>query len=75
MHIKPPHLEYITSIKSVCQKLDHQEAKELRTNIKPNLTKAELQTLFQLKKDRTRIVLTGDTGVAMVVMDQEGIHR
>ena len=38
---------------------------------KPNLTKAELQALSQLKKDRTRIVLTADKGVVMVVMDKE----
>ena len=35
------------------------------------LTKAELQDLSQLKKDRTRIVLTADKDVAMVVMDMK----
>ena len=29
----PPYLEYITSIESVCQKLDHQEGEELRVDI------------------------------------------
>ena len=38
---------------------------------KPNLTKAELQAFTQLKKDRTRIVLTVDNGVAMVAMDRK----
>ena len=47
----PPHLEYITCIESACQKLDHQDAEELRADInrvlrsshtpKPNLTKEE----------------------------------
>ena len=38
---------------------------------KPNFTKAELQALSQLKKDRTRIVLTTDKGVALVVIDRK----
>ena len=28
-----PHLEYITSIESACQKLDHQEGEEIRADI------------------------------------------
>ena len=38
---------------------------------KPNLTKAEGQALSQLKKDRARIVLTADKGVALVVLDRK----
>ena len=38
---------------------------------KLNLTKAELQALTQVKKDRTRIVFTEAKGVAMVVMDRK----
>ena len=61
--------------------LSHQEAEELRADInrvlrssqplKPNLTKAELQAFSQPKEDRTRIVLTADKGVAIVVMDRK----
>ena len=40
-------------------------------NIKPNIHKEEYQTLKQLKKDNTRMVLTADKGVSMVVMDRE----
>ena len=76
-----PHLEYITSIESACQKLDHQEAEEIKANInrilrsshllKLNLTKEELMPLAELRKDSNRIVLTVDKGVAMVVMDRK----
>ena len=37
---------------------------------KPNLTKAQNIALRELKRDRDRIVLTADKGVAMVVMDK-----
>ena len=39
--------------------------------IKPNIHKEEYQALKQLKKDNTRMVLTADKGVSMVVMDRE----
>ena len=38
---------------------------------KPNLTKAQNSALRELKKDRDRIVLTADKGVAMVIMDRQ----
>ena len=47
-----PHIEYITAMESACQKLQHEEAEELRANInrihrsshatKSNLTKGEI---------------------------------
>ena len=59
---------------------------ELRANInsvlsgssipKSNLNRAELQTIKEFKRDKCRIVLTADKGVAMVVMDrQEYINK
>ena len=39
--------------------------------IKPNIHKEEYQVLKQQKKDNTRMVLTADKGVSMVVMDWE----
>ena len=76
-----PYLEYITSIESACQKLDHQDAEEPRANInrilrnshapKPNLTKEELKALTELRKARKRIVLPADKRVAMVVIDRK----
>ena len=77
----PPNLEYITAIGSICSKLEQQDAEELRANInmvlrsshppKPNLNKAQTQALRELKRDRDRIVLTGNKRVAIVVMDRQ----
>ena len=38
---------------------------------KPNLNKAEAQAPRELKRDRDRLVLTANKGVAMVVMDRQ----
>ena len=74
-------LDYITAIESVSHKLKEEDAGELRADInsllrraqvpKSNLTKEESIGLAQLKKDKDRVVLTVDKGVAMVVMDKE----
>ena len=66
----------ITAIESACQKLNQQDAEELREDInrvlrrfhpKPNLNKAE-QVIRELKRDKSRIILTADKGVTIVVM-------
>ena len=38
---------------------------------KPNLTWQENIGLVELKKDKDRIILTADKGVAMVILDKE----
>ena len=38
---------------------------------KPNLNKAEAWALRELKRDRDRLVLTANKGIAMVVMDRQ----
>ena len=68
-------------MEAACQKLDHQEAEELRADFsgvlgsspvpKPILSKEELKALAELRKDSNRIVLAADKGVAMVVMDRK----
>ena len=54
----PPNLEHITAIESVCSELGQQDAEELRADINrvlrsshptPNLTKAQIQALRELK--------------------------
>ena len=65
----------------MCPKLREEEAMELRSDInvllrkakvlKPNLTRQENIGLAELKKDKDRIILIADKGVAMVVMDKE----
>ena len=78
---QPPNLEYITAIEAACTKLSQQDDEELRADInralrsshppKPNLPKAQNAAIRELKRDRDRIVLTADKGVAMVVMDKQ----
>ena len=75
------HLEYITPIVSACQKLENQEAEELRANVnrilrsahapKSNLTKEEIKSLGKLRRDSNSTILIVGKGVAMVVMDKE----
>ena len=84
--IKPKQLpieEYITAIEKTCPKLDKGEADELRVEVKKalkkaqnktkshNITKEENQALKDLKRDKERIILTADKGVALVAMKKE----
>ena len=65
----------------MCTSLGQQEVEEPRANINrvlssfhppnPNLNKAEAQALREIKRDRDRLVLTVDKGVAMVIMDRQ----
>ena len=65
----------------MCGKLKGDDAMALRTDInallrkakipKPSLTKEERIGLTQLKKDKDRVLLTADKGVALVVMDKQ----
>ena len=80
-----PNLDYITAIESVWDKLKEEYAGELRVDIssllrraevpKSNLTKEESIGLAQLKKDKDRVVLTADKGVAMIVLDRDDYIR
>ena len=78
---KNPNGDYISAIESVCHKLTEQDVEELRADIngllrrvqtpKPNLNKAEIKALAELRRDKDGIVLTADKGVAMVVLDKD----
>ena len=80
---QPPVEEYITAIERTCPKLDKGEADEFRVEVKKalkkaqnktrsfNITKEENQALQELKKDKERVILTADKGVALVVMKKE----
>ena len=74
----PPHLEYVTAIESVCSKLSQQDVEELWANVnrvlrgshpQSNLSRVEAQAIRELKRVKSRIVLTADKRVAMVVMN------
>ena len=80
-----PNIDYITAIESMCPKLKEDDAMELRVDInsllrkakvpKSNLTKQEKIGLYQLKKDKDRVILTADKGVAMVIMEKEDYNN
>ena len=50
-------------------KSSHYSEKEHKT--KPNIPRDEHQVLREIKKDITRMVLTVDKGVSLVVLDSE----
>ena len=76
-----PNLEYVTAIESIGQKHREEDASELKADIntilrkgqppKPNVNKQERRALSQLSKDKDRVILTVDKGVAMVVSDKK----
>ena len=78
---EPPTPEYIAAIEKACLKLPTGKVEELRgevkailkkkTNYKPNITKEEHWAIKGLRRDNTRMVLTTDKGVSMVMMDKE----
>ena len=80
----PPIEAYITAAEQASSKLPTQEADELRSDVNRilkqlqqqhakqcNLNPPQHRALTELKKDNTRVVLTVDKGVAMVIMDQQ----
>ena len=79
---RPPYGEYIKAIETACQSLDPNSAEELRSDVyrvlrhpcqlRTNLRKEEITAIKQLKadKERIRIIITPDKGVALVVMDR-----
>ena len=82
---EPPTCEYIAAIEKACLKLTTGKVEELRgeikvilkrkTNIKPNISKEEYWAIKELRNDNTRMVLTADKGVSMVVMDREDYNN
>ena len=77
----PPVDEYIASLENACSQLRQGEAEELRGEIKTilkkiqppksNITREERRALEELRKDKSKIILTADKGVSLVVMDKE----
>ena len=82
----PPLDAYITATELASSKLPTQEVEEFRSDVNRflkqqqhnrhcNLKLAQCKALTQLKQDNTRVVLTADKGVAMVVMDQQDYNN
>ena len=80
-----PDGEYIAPIEHVCNQLQQGKAKELRGEIKSvmkkiqapkyNITSEERKAIEELRRDKTRIILTADKGVSMVVMDRDEYNK
>ena len=80
---KPPVREYVAAVEQACSRLSQGEADELRVEVKKTLKKIqnkskttsniiseELKALKELKEDKSRIILTTDKGVALVIMEK-----
>ena len=80
----PPIEAYIIATEQASSKLPTQEAEEFRSDVNRihkqlqqqhnnhcNLNPSQCRAPTELKKDNTRVVLTVDKGVAMVIMDQQ----
>ena len=85
---KPPVREYIAAVEQACSKLFQGEADELRVEVKKtlkktqhtprttyNITREEFKALKELKEDKSRIILTTDKGVALVIMDKADYNK
>ena len=72
-------------IEHACTKLEESKVEEFRVQVKvaiqkiqkpkPNITRGERMAIAELKKDPSRIVLTADKGVALVVMNTEDYKK
>ena len=77
----PPIIQYVAAIENACTRLEEGQADEFRVQVKvaiqriqkpkPNITRGERKAIAELKKDPSRMVLTADKGVALVVMNKE----
>ena len=87
-HKYPPMDAYIMATELASSKLPSQEVEEFRSDVNRllkqqqqqynkhcNLNPAQPRALIQLKQDNTRVVLTVDKGVAMVIMDQQDYNN
>ena len=73
--------ECITAIENVCNQIQQGKAEELRGEIKTvlkkiqpprhNISREERKAIEELWMDKSRIILTADKGVSMVVMDRD----
>ena len=81
----PPIIQYVAAVEHVCTKLEEGKVEEFRVQVKaaiqkiqklkPNITRGERITIAELKKDPSRMVLTADKGVALVVMNTEDYRK
>ena len=78
---EPPITQYVAAVENACTKLEEGKAEEFRVQVKSaiqkikpprsNLTRGERRAISELKKDESRMILTADKGVALVVLNTE----
>ena len=89
--IRPRQLpvgEYVVAVEQACSRLNKGEAEEMRVEVKKALKKAqcsprpplnvsekEYQALRERKEDKSRVILTADKGVSLVIMEKAEYHR
>ena len=76
----PPYGDYIVAIEKACSSMEPNSAEELRAEItgalkhthptRSNINGEEVQALVELKRDSSKVILTADKGVALVIMDK-----
>ena len=76
----PPYSDYIVAIEKACSTMEPNSAEELRAEIRgalkhthltrSNINREEVQALVEPKRDSTKVILTADKGVALVIMDK-----
>ena len=81
----PPVGEYIVAIENACNQLQQGKVEELQGEIKAvlkkvhppkfNITRKERKAIEELRRDKTRMILTVDKGVSMVVMDRDDYNQ
>ena len=81
----PPIILYVAAIEHACTKLEEGKAEEFRVQIKaaiqkiqtpkPNITRAERIAIADLRKDPSRMFLTADKEVGLVVMNTEDYKK
>ena len=79
-HTHPPYGDYIVAIEKACSTMEPNSAEELRAEIRgalkhthptrSNINWEEVQAIVELKRDSTKVILTADKGVALVMMDK-----
>ena len=78
---EPPIAQYVAAVENACTKLEEGKAEEFRVQVKSaiqkikpprsNLSRGERRAIAELKKDESRMILTADKGVALVVLNTE----
>ena len=76
-----PITQYVAAVENACTKLEEGKVEEFRVQVKlaiqkikpprSNLTRGERRAIAELKKDKSRMILTADKGVALVVLNTE----